>query len=119
MPETDKESIVNHRYLPDVWQILVYPWELVHDRLPLLFTCHNHFFWLEVRVADRVQKALPFCLANAVLHRSLCERGVRECLEGGVLVPNLRKQISVRCLPDVYENDENTDVYQVSGRRLR
>ena len=95
-----------------------------------LLTCHKHFLWLEVGVADRVQKALPFCLANAVLHRSLRERSVRESLEGGVLVLILHKQISVRCLPDVYDYNKSqmssrylADVYdndknQMSSRRL-
>ena len=92
MPATDNKSNVNHRYLSDVWQISLYPWELLHDCLALLLTCHTHFLWLEVGVADRVQKALPFCLANAVLHRSLRERSVRESLEGGVLVLILQKR---------------------------
>ena len=99
MPETDKDGIVNDRHLPDVWQISSYPWELLHDRLTLLLARHKHFFWLEVRVADRVQKALPFCLADAVLHRSLRKCGIRESLEGCVLVPVLQN----RYLSDVYQ----------------
>ena len=130
MPATDNKSNVNHRYLSDVWQISLYPWELLHDCLALLLTCHTHFLWLEVGVADRVQKALPFCLANAVLHRSLRERSVRESLEGGVLVVILQKQISVRCLPDVYDYNKSqmssryladvydTDKNQMCSRRL-